>query len=273
MKTRVLVGVVGIPVLILVILFAPMWLFGLLIGAVAAVAAWEMMRCVDPDVPQRFVSYAAAGAVLIPLFTGFGAYDIGERLVLWALVLVMFGELMLTFWRDEAMDFTPVLEVLFSGFVLSMLFTSLVRLGQLHEHGAVYLFMPFVAAFSSDSGAYFAGLYLGKHKLAPKLSPKKTIEGSIGGFVAAIVIMLIYGIILRACGFAVDFLVLAIYGFFGSLAGQIGDLAFSSIKRLYGIKDYSKIIPGHGGILARFDSVLFIAPLFELLLMWVPAVV
>jgi len=273
MKTRVLVGIVAIPVIILIILFAPIWLLGLLIGAVAAIAAWEFMRCVDPDTPRRIVCYAAAGALLIPLFTGFGAYALGERLVLYALVLVMFCEVMLTFRDEDPMDLTPVLQVLFAGFILPMMFTSLVRLGLMHEQGAIYLFMPFVAAFSSDSGAYFAGLYLGKHKLAPHLSPKKTIEGSIGGFVAAIAVMIVYGAILRACGFAVDFLVIAIYGFLGSLAGQIGDLAFSAIKRLHGIKDYSNIIPGHGGILDRFDSILFIAPLFELLLMWVPAAV
>lgn len=273
MKTRVLVGVVAIPVLILVILFAPVWLFGLLIGVIAAIAAWELLRCVDPDLPQRMVAYAAAGALLLPLLAGVGLGDLGERLALWALMLVMFCEVMLTFREEFPMDFTVVLEVLFAGYVLPLLFAALVRLGTMHDHSAIYLFMPFVAAFSSDSGAYFAGLYLGKHKLAPTLSPKKTIEGSAGGFAASIVIMLVYGIILRACGFSVDFLVMGIYGFFGSLAGQIGDLAFSAIKRLHDIKDFSNIIPGHGGILDRFDSVVFIAPLFELLLMWVPAVV
>ena len=115
-------------------------------------------------------------------------------------------------------------------------------------------------------------MYLGKHKLAPALSPKKTIEGSIGGFAAAIVLMLVYGLILKLSGLTVNFLILAIYGFLGSLAGQLGDLAFSAIKRLHGVKDYSHIIPGHGGILDRFDSMLFIAPMIELLLMWVPAI-
>lgn len=273
MKTRIIVGVIGIPLLVLLILFAPIWAFGLAVGAVSAIAAWEFLRCVNPDLPKRMVGYAAAGAALIPLCTALGAYEVGERLILLALVFVMFGEVMLTFREEEPMDLSALMEVLLAGFVLPMLFTSLVRLGQMHAYGAIYMLMPFVAAFSSDSGAYFAGLYMGKHKLAPALSPKKTIEGSIGGFAAAIIFMLVYGLILRACGFTVDFLVLAIYGFFGSLAGQLGDLAFSAVKRINGIKDFSNIIPGHGGILDRFDSILFIAPVFELLLMWVPAIV
>lgn len=273
MKTRIIVGVIGIPVIVLLILFAPMWLFGLIIGAVAAIGAWELLQCINPELPKRMVGYASACAFLIPLFTGLGYYEMGERLVLMALVFVMFCEIMLTFRSEDPMEFTPMTQVLFAGFVLPMLFTTLVRLGMMNDYGSIYMFLPFVAAFSSDSGAYFAGLYMGQHKLAPKLSPKKTIEGSAGGFIAAIVFMLIYGIILRACGFTVNFLVLAVYGFLCSLAGQLGDLAFSAIKRLYGIKDYSNIIPGHGGILDRFDSILFIAPLLELLLMWVPAII
>lgn len=271
MKTRVLVGVVGIPVILLIIFFAPIWVFGLVVGAAAAIAAWELLRCVQADIPKRMVAYAAVGACLIPLCTSLGYYELVERFVLWALVLIMFCELMLTFRKEERMDFTPVVLVAFAGFILPMLFTSLVRLDMM-EHGAVYVLLPFVAAFSSDSGAYFVGMTMGKHKLAPTLSPKKTIEGSVGGFLSAIIIILIYGFILKLCGFTINFVVLGIYGFFGSLAGQLGDLAFSAIKRLHGVKDYSQIIPGHGGILDRFDSMLFIAPLMELLLMWVPAI-
>lgn len=271
MKTRVLVGVVAIPIIVLIIFFAPVWVFGAVLGAVAAIGAWELLRCVMPDLPKRMVGYACAGAFLLPLVTSLGHYELVERFVLWALVVVMFCELMLTFRGENRMDFTPVTLVVFAGFVLPMLFTSLVRL-QMMEHGPVFVLLPFVAAFSSDSGAYFAGMYLGKHKLAPALSPKKTIEGSIGGFAAAIVLMLVYGLILKLSGLTVNFLILAIYGFLGSLAGQLGDLAFSAIKRLHGVKDYSHIIPGHGGILDRFDSMLFIAPMIELLLMWVPAI-
>ena len=271
MKTRVLVGVIGVPAIILIILFAPGWLFGAVVGAVAAIAAWELLHCVQPDMPKRMVAYAVVGGFLLPLCTGLGCYELVERFVLWALVVIMFCEVMLTFRGEERLDFSNVTLVVFAGFVLPMLFTSLVRL-DLRESGWAYVFLPFVAAFSSDSGAYFAGMALGKHKLAPHLSPKKTIEGSIGGFLAAIVLMLVYGLILKVCGLTVNFLILAIYGFFGSLAGQLGDLAFSAIKRQHDVKDYSHIIPGHGGILDRFDSMLFIAPMIELLLMWVPAV-
>lgn len=271
MKTRVIVGVVAVPIILLIIFFAPVWVFGLAIGAVAAIGAWELLNCVDKTIPKRMVAYGAVGAFLIPFFTSVGYFELVERFVLWALVVIMFCELMLTFRKEKQMDFTNVVLVTFAGFILPMLFTSLVRLDMM-EHGAIYVLLPIIAAFSSDTGAYFVGMAVGKHKLAPTLSPKKTIEGSMGGFLTAIIIMIVYGVILKMLDYNVNFLVLGIYGFLGSLAGQLGDLAFSAIKRLHDVKDYSHIIPGHGGILDRFDSMLFIAPMMELLLMWVPAI-
>ena len=139
--------------------------------------------------------------------------------------------------------------------------------------GLSVLLMVFVVAGASDSFAYFAGMFLGKQKLAPQLSPKKTIEGSAGGFIGTIACMLIYGLIMSLNGYTVNYVIIAIYGYLGSLVGQLGDLSFSAIKRLHDVKDYSNLIPGHGGILDRFDSMLFIAPLIELLLLWVPAVI
>lgn len=271
MKTRVMVGVIAIPLIFLLILCAPVWMFGVVLGAIAAIAAWEFLNCVCKEIPKRMIAYSAVGAFMLPFGTSLGAYILTERFVLWFLVVIMFCELMLTFLRDEKMPFEPIVMVLFAGFVLPMLFTSLIRIDMMNS-GKYLLLMVFIVAFASDSFAYFAGMFLGKHKLAPQLSPKKTIEGSIGGFVGTIVCMIIYGFIMNACGFSVNFIVLAIYGYLGSLVGQLGDLSFSAIKRLHEVKDYSNLIPGHGGILDRFDSMLFIAPLIELLLLWVPAV-
>ena len=271
MKTRVIVGVIGVPLLFILILFAPIWMFGAVMGAISAIAAWELLKCVSADMPKRMVAYACVGAFLLPFGTSFGNVLLIERFVLWGLVLVMFSELMLSFLREVKMPFEPIVMILFAGFVLPMLFTSLVRIAMMN-HGSYLLLMIFIVAFASDSFAYFAGMFLGRHRLAPQLSPKKTIEGSAGGFIGTIAIMLIYGVIMAANGFTVNYVILAIYAFLGSLVGQLGDLSFSAIKRIYDVKDYSNLIPGHGGILDRFDSMLFIAPVIELLLLWVPAI-
>ena len=137
-----------------------------------------------------------------------------------------------------------------------------------------FILVPFILAFISDSGAYFAGKFLGKHKLAPTISPKKTIEGAVGGILGAIVGMLIYGVILQlAFGFQINYAAAILYGVIGSVAGVFGDLCFSVIKRQTGIKDYGNLIPGHGGILDRFDSMVMIAPLVEILMILLPVAV
>ena len=128
--------------------------------------------------------------------------------------------------------------------------------------GIYYMWMVFVIAFSTDTAAYFVGRAIGKTKLAPEISPKKTIAGAVGGLIASALFMVLYGIIMKF-GFQMDLPVYlyAAVGFVGSIAGQCGDLTASMIKRKMGIKDFGKILPGHGGILDRFDSILFIIPL------------
>ena len=117
-------------------------------------------------------------------------------------------------------------------------------------------------------------MFLGKHKLAPKISPKKTLEGLVGGVVAAVVGMIIFCVILQHFfGFSYNIAAACVYGLLGSLAGVFGDLSFSVIKRQTGIKDYGNLIPGHGGILDRFDSTIFIAPLVEILMILWPVMV
>ena len=158
---------------------------------------------------------------------------------------------------------------------MPLLLAALVRIGLRENNNltCVYMLLPFVATFSSDSGAYFAGMFYGKKKIFPNLSPNKTLEGCIGGFVSAIAMMLLYGFVLTLLHFEVNYLYLAVYGFLGSLACEFGDLVFSAIKRQYGIKDYGNLIPGHGGMLDRFDSIHFTAPMIELLVLLLPAIV
>ena len=129
-------------------------------------------------------------------------------------------------------------------------------------------------AFLSDTGAYFAGLKFGKHKLAPVISPKKTVEGVVGGVLGAVLGMVIYCAVLNlGFQFRVNYLYAVVYGILGSAAGVFGDLCFSVIKRQTGIKDYGNLFPGHGGILDRFDSMMVVAPLVEVLMLIIPVVV
>ena len=125
----------------------------------------------------------------------------------------------------------------------------------------VYL-ICFVGAWVTDTFAYFSGFLFGKHKLIPDVSPKKTIEGSIGGTLFCILAMVGYGWIVQLVSkgsVTANYLTLAVSGLFIAVVAQVGDLLMSAIKRTYGIKDYGKLFPGHGGVLDRFDSVLAVA--------------
>jgi len=272
MKTRIIVACIGVPVLLAVLLLTPLWCVGMLIGIISAVSAWELLRCVKPDIHPRLLAYAAVCAYAIPLFGSLFDPGIVSAIVLFVLFVLVFVELMLSFeYEEEPMDLLTAAVTILAGAVLPILLSSIVKLGAL-EHGRAYMLLPFVAAFLSDSGAYFVGIFLGKHKLCPRLSPKKTIEGSIGGFVSGIAFMLIYGLVLKAMDFEVDLLVMGVYGFLGSLACQLGDLCFSAIKRICDVKDYGNLIPGHGGMLDRFDSMHWTAAMLWLLAIIAPAI-
>lgn len=127
--------------------------------------------------------------------------------------------------------------------------------------------MIFISAWASDTCAYFAGVTLGKHKMAPHLSPKKSIEGAIGGVLGSTIAGALYGWILQYYHILTEkeIWIFALLGMCGSVVAQIGDLAASAVKRNFGIKDYGKCIPGHGGVLDRFDSVIFTSPLIYVL--------
>ncbi len=271
MLTRIIVAVIAIPVLVVLIFFAPVWALGIVVGGIAAVSAWEFLRCTSRDAGPRISAYAAVAGFSYPFLSVFYNSARVFEIAVFCLFVAVMVELMLSFRREKTMQLDTVALTLVAGGVFPLLLTGIIHLA-VRRNGAVYALLPFVACFSSDSGAYFAGVFLGRHKLAPRISPNKTIEGSAGGFLLAIGLMLVYGLILQAAGFQVNYTVMGVYGFLGALAGQAGDLGFSAIKRLCGVKDYGKLIPGHGGMLDRFDSMIWTAPLLDLVVRWVPAI-
>jgi len=130
------------------------------------------------------------------------------------------------------------------------------------EAGNLYIFLIFIGAFATDTCAYFVGVLFGKHKLCPKISPKKTIEGAIGGEIGTVILMLAFGYVAgNVANVNVNYLSLGILGVLSGLFSQLGDLTASIIKRQYGVKDYGNLLPGHGGIMDRIDSIVLMAPL------------
>ena len=137
------------------------------------------------------------------------------------------------------------------------------------EYGAYMVFMIFISSWICDTCAYVVGMLIGKHKMAPKLSPKKSVEGAIGGVAGSVLVGALFGYFLMAplTGNGGTTWIFALIGGVGAVISQVGDLAASAIKRNHEIKDYGKLIPGHGGVMDRFDSVIFTAPIIYLLLL------
>ena len=140
------------------------------------------------------------------------------------------------------------------------------------ENGRFLVLLPVLCAFTTDIGAYFAGVFLGKHRGVTKVSPNKSVEGYIGGLLTGGLFLLGYGLLLRQfVGLSVELHIMALYGILGSAITELGDLSFSLVKRQFGIKDYGTLLPGHGGMLDRFDSMIFAAPMLLILVELIPA--
>src|SRR3712207_578469 len=143
------------------------------------------------------------------------------------------------------------------GFIYVAMFFSFIILVNKKSYGNYLVWLIFLSSWICDTTAYYSGKFFGKHKLCPKVSPKKTIEGAIGGFLGSIIACTLFGMFAISKGSNVLLIHFSIIGALCGILSQFGDLAASSIKRHVGVKDYSNLIPGHGGILDRFDSILF----------------
>ena len=183
---------------------------------------------------------------------------------------ICFGELLRSHGQ---LPFQQVAMTMVAGLLIPFLLAALVRI-QMMDQGRFFVAAPFVMAFMTDTGAYLIGCAFGKHKLCPNISPKKSWEGFAGGIVIAAASLMLYGLLMaKIGGFRVNYALAAVYGLAGSLGSVFGDLSMSVIKRQTGIKDYGKLIPGHGGVLDRFDSLVMVAPLMEALILVLPVII
>ena len=274
MKTRIITAVVGIVVLIGVLFTFDTLIFNLVITAITLIALHEI--------------YAALGfekqgwpllGVLVPytFLIMLSSYELFRRLVMPASFLVVLFYAIYLVVRNGTISYQKASGLLmFSGIVI-FCFYSFIRLKELlpveqFGYDAVFFILLILCfAWGGDTCAYFAGRAFGKHKLCPVVSPKKTVEGAIGGvlgtMVFGVIITLVYSVAAdRMEAFTRSnigvsmYVIIALLGCVAAVLGIYGDLFASVVKRQCGIKDYGTIMPGHGGILDRFDSVMFIAP-------------
>ncbi len=268
MKTRIITAAVAIPVLLLLLLVLDKIVAAVVWAALMAVAAYELLYSTGLIRESRLVVYACVMAFAVTMWSYFEAVHAYFLLLVQVYVVLLFGEMMRAHVK---LTFDKICMCIVAGLIVPFLLSSLIRILTL-KIGRYVILIPFIVAFGSDAGAYFTGFFFGKHKMAPVLSQHKTIEGALGGIAAAIVCMILYGLIMNLLKFRVNYLYAALYGLFGSLAGIFGDLCFSVIKRQTGIKDYGNLLPGHGGILDRFDSMMMVGPLMEALLLLIPVI-
>ena len=271
MKTRIISGVALVVLGLILLLVLPTWVTAVVTGLGVAVAAYELLYQTGLMRHPRLVVYAMVSGFSVSIWTWAGRDRAWGLLILLALYTALFAELMASHIK---LSLEKISLCFVAGWVIPYLFSSIVSILCMPKMGRFYVLLPILMAVVPDSGAYFAGKFFGKHKLAPVISPKKTIEGAIGGVAAGILGMLLYCLVLwLGFGLTVNFGYAAIYGLVGSLASILGDLSFSVIKRQTGIKDYGNLIPGHGGVLDRFDSWCVVAPLCEALLLIIPVAV
>lgn len=260
MKQRILTAIVAIA------LFAPFialggWPFTMIIYLIATIGLFELLRMRD-----------------ISLFSVPG-------LIAWLMLAVLLAPTKLESTLFETIGFTKI-ELVFAAILLLLIYTVLVKNRLTFDHvsflvmsvlyvgigfyylietrffGIEYILFAFTVIWMTDTGAYFIGKQFGRRKLWPDISPNKTIAGFIGGIGSAIVFASIFQLIYPITS---SFLILIIVTILASIVGQLGDLVESAMKRHYDVKDSGTLLPGHGGILDRFDSLLFVIPLLHFL--------
>ena len=262
LQSRVLVAVIGVPVLVWVVLWAPSVVMLIALAILAGIGAMELQKCVSGGVKEKNLQEISVIYAMTVVLWYYWQPEHMEML----LVAEVVSAFCYAIVKAGEVKFSQTMAALFGSIAIGYSFSAFLRMEAAGIHRA-YLLLPFILSFACDTFAYFAGCAFGKHKLAPKVSPKKTIEGSIGGMAGNVVCGLIFAFVMdRWFGGSIGYGAMALLALLCSIVAQVGDLSFSLIKREFGIKDYGHLFLEHGGVLDRFDSVLFVTPVIEIIL-------
>lgn len=271
MQKRILSGVVGAAFVIFVLFFGQSYpaVLNMITAIIAALAINEIFSVMN--ISKIFI-------ITIPtyIFTAFmPAFGYG---ISWHVVWYVYS-----LWIFSAMLLKPDLELKHitvtyaMALLISISFSCIINLRDFGgKYGNFFVLIALCIAWMSDTGAYFCGKLFGKNKLCPEISPKKTIEGFIGGIlvctVSTVALTFLLVLFIFNHHLHINYKLIIVMSIFGSMISALGDLCFSMIKRKCGVKDFGTLMPGHGGILDRFDSVIFVVPYVYIFLKMIPIV-
>ena len=266
MKTRVITSVFITVVLIAILLLSNTIVYSFALSILALIATDEVLKAFGLEKKYKISVMAYLVALAMPtasyVMTEIMNKSTIDFIVVLALVLFLFMiySFVIAVFEKGKIEFASLSACYVLTMYITSCFSALSVIRYITDAGFFNLGMVFIGAWISDIFAYFTGRLLGKHKLIPEVSPNKTVEGAIGAIVFTTLIMLLYGLIVSlATEYTVNYLVLFIAGPILSVVGQVGDLFASLVKRERGIKDYGTLLPGHGGIMDRFDSILAVS--------------
>lgn len=261
MIKRIITAIIGGAVFIGLMLAGGAY-FQILIALLVIIAMNELFKMHKLQLMsfEGILSTMAALFLALPIGKYFFGMDVEGSTLLF--MLCLFGMLTAMVFSKGSYSFEDIGFPFLSAFYVGIGFQSLLLA---RESGLAVVFLALFIVWSTDIGAYFVGKSIGKRKLIPDVSPNKTVEGSIGGILSAVVIAALMFLFYKNELPQIGFVKLVLFTIVFSIVGQIGDLVESSIKRHYGVKDSGKLLPGHGGVLDRFDNLIFVFPIMHLL--------
>ncbi len=263
MKQRIFTAVVGLTLLLVVLFFFDTWFFNAAIALLSGIAVFEIFQAAGYLKNRPLSVLCFVFVLLVPFFRTPG-FNLVSRVVILVYVLGLFAIML---YQHETTRFDTIGTVFTVSVLVPFALSSMIYMrDQFDRDGLFYIMLVFAGAWFADAGGYFIGRFFGRHKLAPKVSPHKTVEGAVGGVLFNIIFFLLMGLgyyfYQRQMGTAVEihYLQLGLLGAVSAVISILGDLSASLVKRQCGVKDFGTIFPGHGGVMDRFDSVLFVAP-------------
>ncbi len=263
MKQRLISAFFGIILLVLVLL-CNKYVFDVAVVIISAMAIYEVLSAVKTNNKALL-----AAACLMP--AAIMAVSYFDRQYMFGTVFIFIAiHMLIMLFNHMKCTFSDVCKVIAVSSIISLSFIHISFVRRM-DYGVICVFITFIGSWITDTCAYFFGIALGKHKLAPSISPKKTVEGSIGGMIGVTVILTAYTVICaNIINKTVNIPTIVITGILCGILSQFGDLCASIIKRENNIKDFGNIMPGHGGVMDRFDSFLFVAPTVYYILEFFP---